>query len=68
EYRGYVASGFTTGYLGTSAGTYSLQALNASGQWVTISSGALTVQAGRVYTIAGTGSGGYYYWTLVQDS
>ena len=68
EYIGYVASGFSTGYLDTEAGTYSLQARDASGNWITISSGSMSVDAGHSYTITGTGTGGSYYWILTQDS
>ena len=68
EYIGPVSSGFTTAYISTSAGTYSLQALNASSQWVTISSGSMSISNGHKYTIVGTGTGGYYYWAVVLDS
>lgn len=68
EYYGPVSAGYTTGYIAVHAGTYSLQALNASGQWITISSGSMTISGGHRYSIVGTGTGGYYYWTVVQDN
>lgn len=67
EYLGEVAPGFISGYYTIEAGTYSLQAMNSSGSWVTISTGSMTVLPGNGYTIVGTGTGGTYYWTLVQD-
>jgi hypothetical protein len=68
EYIGEVPPGFLSDYMQTDPGTYSLQARTAGGGWVTISAGSLTCYGGHHYTIVGTGSGGVYYWNLVQDS
>ena len=68
QYIGSVPPGFLSNYYVTTPGTYSLQAANSSGQWLTISNGALTVSDGHYYTIVGTGTSGTYYWNVVQDS
>ena len=67
EYVGPVSSGYITGYIATDEGTYSLQAMNSSGQWITISTGSLSVYSKHKYTIVGTGTGGSYIWGVVQD-
>lgn len=67
EYIGTVPPGFISQYYRTSPGTYSLQARDAGGNWLTISTGSLTVEGGHKYTIVGIGSGGVYFWNIVQD-
>lgn len=67
EYIGTVPPGFISQCYTTSPGTYSLQARTDSGSWMTISTGSLTVEADHKYTIVGTGSGGVYFWNIVQD-
>ncbi len=67
-YNGEVAPGFISGYYETAPGTYSLQAKDINGNWLTISDGSLSVEGGHKYTIVGTGTLGVYFWNVVQDS
>ena len=67
QYIGTVPPGFISQYYATSPGTYSLQARDVAGNWVTISTGSMSVEGGHKYTIVGTGTGGVYFWNIVQD-
>ena len=67
-YNGQVPPGFVSAYYETEPGTYSLQAKDASGNWLTISTGSLSVRGDHEYTIVGEGALGYYIWRVVQDS
>ena len=76
EYRGVVAPGFVSQYFTIVAGLNILEKLDENGNWINIATsfGAyyllafMSVTAGYNHTILMTGTGGSYFWDVIQDS